>query len=186
MGDPCVTYLYLPTQGNLLVLSCKTFSHVQTALRSGRRKIRPGGGIGPWKISSKYPLISISSSNISANTLTMLRCQEPSACRYSDNRIVSTASWLKTAMLVAYDQHLELAKSAYRSMLHKVSHQQIVDDILFCGSSGLSWEESSCSLSNLYRLDLHSKENYAFYYLHEINNQFHIDSPLPKRETVTL
>ncbi len=86
--------------------------------------------------------------------------------------------------LLAYDQHLELAKSAYRNMLDKLNHQQIVDDILFCGSSELSWEESSCSLSNLYQLDLHSKEIYAFYYLHDINNQFYIDSPLPMRETV--
>ena len=88
--------------------------------------------------------------------------------------------------LIAYDQLLELAKTAYRSMLHKVGHQQIVDDILFCGSSERSWEESSCCLTNLYRLDLHSKEIYAFYYLHEINNQFYIDSPLPMRETVTV
>lgn len=88
--------------------------------------------------------------------------------------------------LIAYDQHLELAKSAYRSMLQKVVQQQVVDDILLCGSSGLSWKESSCCLSNLYGLDLHSKEIYAFYYLHEINNQFYIDSPLPMRETVTV
>ena len=93
---------------------------------------------------------------------------------------------VKDGDLLAYDQHLELAKSAYRSMLHKVSHQQIVDDIMFCGSSGLSWEESSCCLSNLYRLDLHSKEIYAFYYFHEINNQFYIDSPLPMRESFTV
>ncbi len=88
--------------------------------------------------------------------------------------------------LIPYDQHLELAKSAYRSMLHKVNHQQIIDDILFCGSSGLSWKESSCSLSNLYGLDLRSKEIYTFYSLHEINNHFYIDSPLPTRETVTV
>ncbi len=93
---------------------------------------------------------------------------------------------VKNGDLFAYDKHLELAKSAYGSMLHKVSHQQIVDDILFCGSSGLSWEESSCCLTNLYQLDLHSKEIYAFYYLHEINNQLYIDSPLPLRETVTV
>lgn len=87
--------------------------------------------------------------------------------------------------LIAYDQHLELAKSVYKSMLNKVCNQQIIDDLLFCGSSGLSWEESSCCLSNVYRLDLHHKEIYAFYYLHEINNQFYIDSPLPTRQTVT-
>ena len=88
--------------------------------------------------------------------------------------------------LIAYDQHLELAKSAYRSMLNKVSPQQFADDILFCGSSDLSWEESSRSLSDLYRLDMHSKEIYGFYYLHEINNQFYIDSPLPTRQMVSV
>ena len=86
--------------------------------------------------------------------------------------------------LTAYDQHLDLAKSAYRSMLLKINHRQIIEDILFCGSSELSWEEASRSLSDLYRLDLHSKEIYTFYYLHEINNHFYIDSPFPIHETV--
>lgn len=88
--------------------------------------------------------------------------------------------------LIAYDQHLELAKFAYRNMLKKVKSQQIIDDILFQGSSELTWEESSCCLSDLYQLDLHSKELYTFYYLHEINNHFYIDSPLPIRETVNV
>ncbi len=84
--------------------------------------------------------------------------------------------------LSAYDQHLELAESAYKSMLNKVNHQQIIDDILFCGSSDLSWEESSRCISNLHHLNISSKEVFAFYYLHEINNKFYIDSPLPTRE----
>lgn len=88
--------------------------------------------------------------------------------------------------LLAYDQHVELANKAYRCMLLKVNHQQMVDDILFCGSSGLSWEESSRSLSDLYQLYLHDKEIYAFYYLHEINNQFYIDSPLPTRQMISV
>lgn len=92
---------------------------------------------------------------------------------------------LDTSDLTAYDQHLELAKNAYMSMLLKMSNQQIIEDILFCGASDLSWEESSRSLSDLYRLDLHSKEIYTFYYLHEINNHFYIDSPLPIHKTVT-
>ncbi len=83
--------------------------------------------------------------------------------------------------LTAYDEHLELAKRAYRRMLLKMNNQQLVEDILFCGSSELSWEETSRSLSDLYRLDLNSKEIYTFYYLHEIKNQFFIDSPLPAR-----
>ncbi len=83
--------------------------------------------------------------------------------------------------LSAYDQHLEFAKSAYGAMLLKINHQQIVEDILFCGESELSWEETSRSLSNLYRMNLNSKELYTFYYLHELNNNFYIDSPLPKR-----
>jgi len=88
--------------------------------------------------------------------------------------------------LTAYDQHLELAKSAYRIMLLKMNRQQIVEDVLFCGSSELSWEETSRSLSDLYRLNLHGKEIYAFYYLHEINNHFYIDSPLPMHETANV
>lgn len=88
--------------------------------------------------------------------------------------------------LTAYDQHLELAKKAYKSMLVKMNEQQIVEDILFCGASELSWEESSRSLSKLYRLNLHSKEIYAFYYLHEINHHFYIDTPLPRNEMITV
>ncbi len=87
--------------------------------------------------------------------------------------------------LSAYDQHLELAKLAYRCMLHKINQQQLVDDILFCGSSELSWEESSKSLSALYKIDLHGKEIYAFYYLHEINRNFYIDSPISTPISVT-
>jgi hypothetical protein len=83
--------------------------------------------------------------------------------------------------LTAYDEHLELAKRTYRRMLFKMNNQQLVEDILFCGSSELSWEETSRSLSDLYQLDLNSKEICTFYYLHEINNQFFIDSPLPAR-----
>lgn len=86
--------------------------------------------------------------------------------------------------LTAYDRHLELARSVYRIMLLKINHQQIIEDILFCGSSELSWEETSRSLSDLYRIDLHSKEIYTFYYLHEINNGSFIDSPLPTCETI--
>lgn len=84
--------------------------------------------------------------------------------------------------LKAYDQHLELAKQAYKKMLLKMGNQQIIEDILFCGSSDLSWKESSRSLSDLYQLELHSMEIYTFYYLHEINNQFYIDSPLPMKK----
>lgn len=91
---------------------------------------------------------------------------------------------LEDRELTAYDQHLELAKSAYRIMRVKINHQQIVEDILFCGSSELSWEKTSQSLSDLYQLNLHSKEIYAFYYLHEINNHFYIDSPLPIHKAV--
>ncbi len=86
--------------------------------------------------------------------------------------------------LSAYDQHLDLAKTAYKSMQLKINQQQIVDDILFCGSSDLSWDETSWSLSLLYQINLHSKELYAFYYLHEINNHFYIDSPLPVPEAM--
>lgn len=86
--------------------------------------------------------------------------------------------------LSAYDQHLDLAKTAYKSMQLKINQQQIVDDILFCGSSDLSWDETSWSLSLLYQINLHSKEIYAFYYLHEINNHFYIDSPLPLPEAM--
>lgn len=88
--------------------------------------------------------------------------------------------------LTAYDEHLELAKQAYRSMLLKMNDQQLIEDILFCGSSELSWEESSRALSDLYRLDLNSKEIYTFYYLHEINNHFYIDTPLPRKEMVAV
>lgn len=91
---------------------------------------------------------------------------------------------LDASDLNAYDQHLELAKSAYRIMQMKINHQQIVEDILFCGSSELSWEKTSQSLSDLYRVNLNSKELYTFYYLHEINNHFYIDSPLPTYEAV--
>lgn len=91
---------------------------------------------------------------------------------------------LKDKDLSAYNQHLELAKSVYKIMRAKINHQQIVEDILFCGSSDLSWEETSLSLSLLYQLNLHSKEIYAFYYLHEINNHFYIDSPLPLPEAM--
>lgn len=87
--------------------------------------------------------------------------------------------------LTAYDQHLALAKAVYGRMLTKINSQQLIDDIVFCGNSQLSWEESSRSLSDLYRLDFHSKEIYAFYYLHEINNFLFIDSPLPSRTTVS-
>ena len=69
---------------------------------------------------------------------------------------------LGTGDLDAYDQHLELAKSVYKIMQIKINHQQIVEDILFCGSSELTWEETSRSLSDLYRLDLNSKEIYTF------------------------
>ncbi|SHJ05370.1 hypothetical protein SAMN02745165_01424 [Malonomonas rubra DSM 5091] len=86
--------------------------------------------------------------------------------------------------LPAYDQHLELAKSAYRIMLLKLNQQEVVDDILFCGESELSWEETSRSLSDLYQLNLNCMELYTFYYLHEINNHFYIDSPLPQPEAV--
>ncbi len=88
---------------------------------------------------------------------------------------------LDTGDLDAYDQHLELAKSVYKIMQIKINHQQIVEDILFCGSSELTWEETSRSLSDLYQLNLNSKEIYTFYCLHEIKNQFFIDSPLPAR-----
>lgn len=88
---------------------------------------------------------------------------------------------IDTSDLDAYDKHLKLAKSVYRIMQIKINHQQIVEDILFCGSSELTWEETSRSLSDLYRLDLNSREIYTFYYLHEIKNQFFIDSPLPAR-----
>lgn len=88
--------------------------------------------------------------------------------------------------LTAYDEHLELAKRAYRRMLLKMNSPQLVEDILFCGSSELTWEETSRSLSNLYRLNLHSREIYAFYYLHEVNNHLYIDSPLPMHKTVNV
>lgn len=83
--------------------------------------------------------------------------------------------------LIFYDKHLDLAQKTYEIMLRKVKSQQIVDDILFCGSSGLSWEATKTFLIDLYGIKMHSKEIYAFYYLHEINNMFYIDSPLPTR-----
>ncbi len=84
-----------------------------------------------------------------------------------------------------FDASLELHEGEVLGLIAQgLTNQQIAEDILLCGSSGLSWEESSRCLSNLYRLDLHSKEIYAFYFLHEISNQFYIDSPLPMRQTV--
>ena len=88
--------------------------------------------------------------------------------------------------LISYDKHIILAKQAYKIMLNKVKSQQIVDDILFCGSSEFSWEETRTFLLNLYGIDMHIKEIYAFYYLDEINNMFYIDSPLPSRNSVSL
>jgi hypothetical protein len=83
--------------------------------------------------------------------------------------------------LMAYDEQLELAERTYSKMLFKMNNQQLVEDILFCGSSELSWEEISRTLSDLYRRDLSSKEIYIFYCLHEIKNKTFIDSPLPAR-----
>ncbi len=81
--------------------------------------------------------------------------------------------------LISYDMQIELAKKTYKIMLGKVNIQQIVDDILYCGSSDLSWEATRTFLLDLYRIDMHIKEIYAFYYLHEINNMRYIDGPLP-------
>lgn len=91
---------------------------------------------------------------------------------------------LEEGDLAAYDKHLKLAKSVYRIMRLKINHNQIVEDILYCGSSDLSWEETSQTLSDLYQIDLQSKEIYAFYYLHEINNHYYIDSPIPMHTMV--
>ena len=88
--------------------------------------------------------------------------------------------------LISYDKQLVLAKKAYEIMLKKVKSQQIVDDILFCGSSERSWETTRTLLLNIYGINMHSKEIYAFYYLHEINNMFYIDSPLPKRVSASV
>ncbi len=85
--------------------------------------------------------------------------------------------------LNSYEKHIDLAKKTYKIMLEKVKSQQIVDDIIFCGASELSWEETRNVLRNLYGIDMHSKEIYAFYYLEEINNMRYIDSPLPSRHS---
>ena len=84
-----------------------------------------------------------------------------------------------------YNKHINLAKQTYKIMLEKVKSQEIVDDIIFCGASDLPWEEASTVLRNLYGIDMHSKEIYAFYYLSEINNELYIDSPLPSRHSVS-
>lgn len=84
-----------------------------------------------------------------------------------------------------YDKHIDLAKKIYKIMLEKIKSQEIVDDIIFCGASDFPWEETSLVLRDLYGIDIHSKEVYAFYYLEEINNMFYIDSPLPSRHSVT-
>lgn len=85
-----------------------------------------------------------------------------------------------------YDKHIVLAKQIYKIMLEKVKSQEIVNDIIFCGASDLPWEETSSVLRDLYGIDMHSKEIYAFYYLEEINNMLYIDSPLPSRNSVCL
>lgn len=85
--------------------------------------------------------------------------------------------------LNSYDKHIHLAKKTYKIMFEKIKSQQIVDDIIFCGDSELSWEETRTFLRNLYGIDMHSKEIYAFYYLHEINDMRYIDSPLPSRQS---
>lgn len=87
--------------------------------------------------------------------------------------------------LDSYDKHINLAKQTYKIMLGKVKSQEIVDDIIFCGDSDLPWEKTSAVLRNLYGIDMHSKEIYAFYYLAEINNMLYIDSPLPSRHSVS-
>lgn len=88
--------------------------------------------------------------------------------------------------LTYYDRHITLAKQVYKIMLNKVISQEIVNDIIFCGSSELSWDETRTFIQNLYGLDMHSKEIYAFYYLNEINNMLYIDSPLPSRDSMSL
>jgi hypothetical protein len=66
-------------------------------------------------------------------------------------------------------------------MFEKLKSQQIVYDIIFCGDSEFSWEETKTFLRNLHEIDMHSKEIYAFYYLDEINNMRYIDGPLSSR-----
>lgn len=44
--------------------------------------------------------------------------------------------------LALYDKHISLAKKTYKIMFGKVKNQQIVDDIIFCGASERSWEET--------------------------------------------
>ena len=83
-----------------------------------------------------------------------------------------------------YDRHINLAKQIYKIMRGKIKSQEIVNDIIFCGASDLPWEETSSVLRDLYGIDMHSKEIYAFYYLEEINNMLYIDSPLPSRDSV--
>lgn len=93
---------------------------------------------------------------------------------------------VNSGKLSYYDKHITLAKKTYEIMLRKVKSQQIVNDILFCGSSERSWEETRKLLLNIYEINMHSKEIYALYYLHEINNMFYIDSPLPERVTASV
>ncbi|BCR04882.1 hypothetical protein DESUT3_19510 [Desulfuromonas versatilis] len=69
-------------------------------------------------------------------------------------------------------------------MLKKFGNQQIVNDILFCGSTERSWEETGFLLSNLYEVDINSKEIYAFCYLYEINKMKYIDSPLTEANSI--
>lgn len=68
-------------------------------------------------------------------------------------------------------------------MFGKVKNQQIVDDIIFCGASERSWEETRKILLNIYGIDMHYKEIYAFYYLEEINNMHYVDSNLSSRKS---
>ena len=84
-----------------------------------------------------------------------------------------------------YDRHINLAKQIHKIMREKIKSQEIVNDIIFCGASDLPWEEASTVLRDLYGIDMHSKEIYAFYYLEEINNMLYIDSPLPSRNSVS-
>ncbi len=88
--------------------------------------------------------------------------------------------------LTFYDEHIELARITYGLMLRKVKNQQMLSDILFCGSSERSWEETRALLLDLYEVNMHSKEIHAFYYLHEINNMSYIDSPLPTRNSASI
>ncbi|SEA26198.1 hypothetical protein SAMN05660420_01642 [Desulfuromusa kysingii] len=87
--------------------------------------------------------------------------------------------------LAYYEKHISLAKQVYQLMCQKLNNPQLINDILFCGASDRTWEDTGALLSELYGITMHSREISAFYYLHEINEMLYIDAPLPARDSIS-